>query len=457
MHHRGGLQLRSGRHPARCELRLLLLPRLHDPEAANYDADATDDDGSCIFLGCTDPAAPNYDAGATYDNGTCLEGGCQDTEACNYNYFADYDDGSCEYTSCAGCMVLIACNYDPDAAVADNSTCDFYGCCGDPAASNYTPGASPGATFGCEYGGAGQPASLTGCDLIIACNYGDPTEPCEFDSCAGCTDPEACNYDADATLPSTCFDAEDTYGVDFVDCDGNCLEDSDSDGVCDALEVSGCTDALACNFDALATQDDGSCETASCGGCTDPEACNYDAAAILSDGSCDYVGCAGCLDPSACNYDAEATVSDNGCTFPVSLLRDCSGDCIHDTDGDGVCDEQEVEGCTDLEACNYQMLATEDNGSCDYESCKGCTVPEACNYDPQATDSDGSCEFNSCIGCTYPDALNYDPNATQDNGICLFDAGPSDNSCPGDFTDDGAISIADLLDFLIVFGSLCDE
>jgi len=428
-----------------------------DPDAANYDAEATDDDGSCIFLGCTDSSAPNYDPNATYDNGTCLEGGCQDTDACNFDYFADYDDGSCDYSSCAGCMVLIACNYDPEAAVADNSTCDFYGCCGDPAASNYTPGASPASTFGCEYGGASQPASLTGCDLIIACNYGDPTEPCEFDSCSGCTDPEACNYDADATLPSTCFDAEDTYGVDFVDCDGNCLEDSDNDGVCDALEVSGCTDVLACNYDALATQDDGSCETASCGGCTDPAACNYEASALLSDGSCDYVGCAGCLDPAACNYDADASVSDNGCTFPLSLLRDCSGECIHDTDGDGVCDEQEVEGCTDLAACNYQMLATEDNGSCDYDSCKGCTVPEACNYDPQATDSDGSCEFNSCIGCTYPDALNYDPNATQDNGICLFDAGPPENSCPGDFTDDGAISIADLLDFLIVFGSLCSE
>ena len=187
----------------------------------------------------------------------------------------------------------------------------------------------------------------------------------------------ACNYDADATLPSTCFDAEDTYGVDFVDCDGNCLEDSDSDGVCDALEVSGCTDALACNFDALATQDDGSCETASCGGCTDPEACNYDAAAILSDGSCDYVGCAGCLDPSACNYDADATVSDNGCTFPVSLLRDCSGDCIHDTDGDGVCDEQESRAARTLPPA-IPDVGHRGQRSCDYKAAR-VHGPEACN------------------------------------------------------------------------------
>jgi len=426
-----------------------------DPEADNYDPDATQDDGSCIYLGCTDPDAPNFDEDATFDDGSCLVGGCKNPLACNFDYYADYNDGSCEFDSCSGCMILFACNYDPEATLQANSTCDFFGCCGDPDADNYTPGASPLAVFGCEYGTAGQPASATGCDLIIACNYGDLTEPCEFDSCAGCTDPEACNYNPDATLPTTCLTPEDTYGVDFVDCDGNCLSDSDGDGLCDTLEVNGCTDILACNFDPLATQDDGSCETSSCGGCMDAIACNYDVNALLSDGSCDYLGCIGCLDPEACNYDEEATVSDNSCTFPINLLRDCSGDCIHDTDGDGICDEQEVEGCTDLEACNFQSLATEDNGSCDYLSCKGCTVPEACNFDPLATDSDGSCEFSSCLGCTYPDALNYDPNATQESGICLFDAPPA-NTCPGDFTDDGIISIADLLDFLAVFESTCN-
>ena len=44
----------------------------------------------------------------------------------------------------------------------------------------------------------------------------------------------------------------------------------------------------------------------------------------------------------------------------------------------------------------------------------------------------------------------------MDNGSCLYEESPED-SCPGDFTDDGSISIADLLDFLIVFGSFCDE
>ena len=45
-----------------------------DSEASNYNADATQDDGSCEYLvveGCTDPSATNYNADATQDDGTC--------------------------------------------------------------------------------------------------------------------------------------------------------------------------------------------------------------------------------------------------------------------------------------------------------------------------------------------------------------------------------------------------
>lgn len=44
-----------------------------NPDAMNYNADAEDDDGSCIVLrGCTDPEALNYDPEAREDNGTCI-------------------------------------------------------------------------------------------------------------------------------------------------------------------------------------------------------------------------------------------------------------------------------------------------------------------------------------------------------------------------------------------------
>ena len=47
----------------------------------------------------------------------------------------------------------------------------------------------------------------------------------------------------------------------------------------------GCTDSDACNFDATANADDGSCDY-SCLGCTDETASNYDPDATVDDGSC---------------------------------------------------------------------------------------------------------------------------------------------------------------------------
>ena len=40
--------------------------------------------------------------------------------------------------------------------------------------------------------------------------------------------------------------------------------------------------------------------------------------------------------------------------------------CLNDADGDGVCDEIEIGGCTDPMALNYSAEATDDDGSCMY-------------------------------------------------------------------------------------------
>ena len=101
---------------------------------------------------------------------------------------ATIDDGSCDFTSCGGCTDATACNYD-DAATLDDGSCDY--------------------------------------------------------SCVGCTDSMACNYDMDATVDS----GDCTYpAADYLDCDGNRLNDEDGDGLCD--EEEGCGDPMACNYDA---------------------------------------------------------------------------------------------------------------------------------------------------------------------------------------------------------------
>jgi len=52
------------------------------------------------------------------------------------------------------------------------------------------------------------------------------------------------------------------------------------------VDICGCTDPVACNYDPLAAQDDGSCILPD--GCTEPTACNYNLLAACDDGSCVY-------------------------------------------------------------------------------------------------------------------------------------------------------------------------
>ena len=58
-------------------------------------------------------------------------------------------------------------------------------------------------------------------------------------------------------------------------------------------------------------------------------------------------------------------MKDGSCEFPQEYY-DCFGNCINDSDLNGICDELEVSGCTDSEACNYNANATMDNGTCEY-------------------------------------------------------------------------------------------
>ena len=97
------------------------------------------------------------------------------------------------------------------------------------------------------------------------------------------------------------------------------------------------------------------------------------------------------MESEACNYNSEANIG-NGCIYPETYY-DCDGACLNDSDGDGVCDELEVVGCTSPISCNYNSLATDDDGSCEYESCYGCMNSEACNYDIDAIFEDGSCTY----------------------------------------------------------------
>jgi len=128
----------------------------------------------------------------------------------------------------------------------------------------------------------------------------------------------------------------------------------------------------------------------------------------------------GCTDSDACNYTAEANTDDGSCFFAADYY-DCNGQCLLDSDSDGVCDALEVSGCTDPAAINYNDLATDNNGLCEYPPViEGCTDVEANNYNPEANTDDDSCLYGEG-GCTYIDATNYNVDANYDDGTCLFD------------------------------------
>jgi len=151
-------------------------------------------------------------------------------------------------------------------------------------------------------------------------------------------------------------------------------------------QVDGCTDPDACNFDATATNDDGSCFSIG-------DACDDGDAATTNDVYDAYCACVGtipqvdgCTDSDACNYDPVATNDDGSCT-----VDDCEGICGGPAVAGSACDDGDadtendvydaycncagtfvqVDGCTDPAALNYDATANTDDGSCFYTCYSG--------------------------------------------------------------------------------------
>ena len=115
-------------------------------------------------------------------------------------------------------------------------------------------------------------------------------------------------------------------------------------------------------------------------GCTDPAACNYNADATIDDGSCEYE-CLGCTDEAATNYDETANIDDGSCCY---LVVDAVTTDVNCYGGIGMVDfsvmstesvEFVIDGGTasselayDFEAGTYSVLAYELGGNmCEYE------------------------------------------------------------------------------------------
>ena len=132
------------------------------------------------------------------------------------------------------------------------------------------------------------------------------------------------------------------------------------------------------------------------------------------DGVCDEFEVLGCTDPAACNFDPEATQDDMSCEYAIAPY-DCDGECVNDADGDGICDEFEVEGCTGKGACNFDPNASDDDGTCFYPG-------DPCDDGMELTEDDEIQDDCGCLGvsCHDPEACNFSTEGIEDNSVCSY-------------------------------------
>ena len=200
--------------------------------------------------------------------------GCTDSNAINYNVDATIDDGSCEYTIIEGCTDSTACNYDSSATngffIYSNTDANM------TIALEYTVGLSAGLESGDLIGVfytdnfgnlvCGGTAQWNNESLAIAAwgtesgldNGFDVGEEFEFIiqkfngqmystiNTMNTVPPFSSSYTANGfgqitslTPTEILLDEENCFYPElYYDCDGNCINDSDGDGICDEFELS---------------------------------------------------------------------------------------------------------------------------------------------------------------------------------------------------------------------------
>ena len=371
-----------------------------DITACNYDEIATENDGSCFYpeadyLDCNDNCISDTDLDGICDELEVV--GCMDPSACNYNEFAT-DEGVCNYPQVETCNGL---DDDCDGETDDGVLISFYL---DFDADGF--GNSEEVTFACEaptgyvdntedcddnqvtyldadgdgFGsgdaiGCGSSLSNDDCDDDQSNIYPGAIELCNYID-------DNCNSEADEFVTTTYYLDADADGF------GNASETTEScESVVGYVENADDCDDSFVSYDDQDGDGFGFGEFAACGlsdnnlDCADgdnlifpgaPEICDNQIDEDC-DGSDQVCINGGCTDELACNFNATATENDGSCFYPEADFLDCDGNCVSDTDLDGICDELEIGGCMDPSACNYNEFAT-DEGICTYpqaETCNG--------------------------------------------------------------------------------------
>ena len=340
-----------------------------------------------VCLGCTDSNACNFDVDALQDNGTCIypeDLGWCDCEGTSFIDALGVCGGDCEADDDGDgiCDDVDDCVGSYDACGACNGPGAIYecGCSGLPDGSCDCSGQSIIDQCG-VCGGDGE--SCVGCTYEFACNYNPEAtiaanETCEFGTCTGCTDFNACNYNPTISEDDGSCLFPDALGV----CGGSCVEDVDGDGVCDCtsdVNGDGVCD-LDCNQDSDGDgivdcldlcpygdfDNDGICDA------IDPCVGVIDILGICNghcfvnddnDQICDDVD--NCTDLNACNY---ADLGNDDCSFSCYGFGES---CLSDENDNGICDEFEASIVVELDTAFYGQQSSPPGGEDAYAELEG--------------------------------------------------------------------------------------
>lgn len=454
--------------------------------------------------GCMDSTACNYNPSATNDDGSCESGGCTDSLACNYDSSALCDDGSCiiasvEWDDSHVCDegVLIATLTHPVESSENRSLSFGYGqyvrIPNSPSLSNFPNG----MTLECWYwqdGFSGGDETIVGHEYFAEEGFSienahgtwaaeifgpdttarwDYWNPDDYNPplTNGAWNHVAMTYDGNITryfLNGELMDS-DTADVGVVfspgfDEDlvinrhtwgGGSSSSSRLSGKLDELRVSSIS-RYSENFTPPTTEFlDDSYTVALFHFNEEGGAVVFDSSENGNHGNClgtTWSDSSPILAVPNSNYsvsweggDSDGLVVPSDSVGTVSaLVSSSNGTCMLQEEIPTV---QVVVGCTDADACNYQIDATCDEGTCIYPPLGA----SDCNSGAEICGTGTTWDFDTqtCVSIiTCGEGTTWD--AELQTCIC-------NESCPGELDGDGVIGASDLLQFLSMFGSVCAD
>jgi hypothetical protein len=318
--------------------------------------------GDVIIYGCTDVSASNFDTNADVNDGSCIYPifGCTQINALNYNADATYNDGSCIMADVCGAMNLIYFDWTGDAFAFESSIALYDN------SGNYVAYSSGSDTYACINDGCYY--------TTLTDNFGDGWGSTTLNIYLnGSNTPLLSPFLNDGMTDSM------MVSINTTDCQ---------------MSITGCMDATAMNYNAVANIEDGSCVYS--------EDCQYGWTYIQTATGfwADEMSYSIVASNGDVLFEFEGDLNNATSTDFVCLTPDCYTVAMEDSWGDGWNggyvfianslgygefygglnwgSEQEamysilsncgaaIMGCMDSTALNYMADATEDDGSCMY-------------------------------------------------------------------------------------------